>query len=216
MSGVAFKDCKKEDIQSEKKGVLVYLAGDSYWVGDQIENKLARHLANDFGMNFFSQNEFLENDPSTPMELGKVSSVDERLEQLINKLDGFSTPVVLIGRSSGARVASLCAVNSKKVAAVIGLAYPFKHPNKPVEIERYKHLESTTVPTLIVQGVRDEYGGLVAIQNNRFSSFVDFFYINALHSTNLNEKTLNLVRMRIKRFILQAMDSKSRKSLEMY
>ena len=194
------------------KAVLIYQAGDSYAVGDGMEKNLAKFLAANMGMEFLSQNDFLQTTASSPVELGKVFSVQQRIETLLKKINSLSAPVVLIGRSSGARVATVCATKSSQVAAVIGLAYPFKHPNKPIEEKRYIHLESISVPTLIIQGVRDEYGGIVANQKYRFSNPVEFFYLNAAHSMHLPEKPLNLVRMRAKRFIMQALAERTRMS----
>ena len=99
------------------------------------------------GMDFVSQKDFLQTTDSSPIELGKVFSVQQRIETLLKKINSLSAPVVLIGRSSGARVVSACAANTNQVVAVICLAYPFKHPNKPIEENRYIHLDSITVPT---------------------------------------------------------------------
>ena len=198
-------DLELEQSKFRDKGVLIYQAGDSYPAGDDMEIKLAKFLADDLGMGFLSQNDILKKDGMAPVELGKVFTVQQRIETLTPKINSLPAPIVLIGRSSGARVASVCAANSSQVKAVIGLAYPFKHPDKPVEEDRYIHLESTAVPTLIVQGVRDEYGGIVANQKYRFSNSVDFFYLDADHGMHLVEKSLNLVRMRAKRFIVQAL-----------
>ena len=196
---------KLADLKSRNKGFLIYQAGDSYPAHDDMEVKLAKFIADGIGMDFLSHDDVLKPDATSTIELGNVSSVKQRTEILLKKINSLSGPVVLIGRSSGARVLTVCASINNQIAAVIGLAYPFKHPNKPIEEERYIHLESSSVPTLIVQGVRDEYGGIVANQKYRFSNSVEFFYLNASHSMHLPEKSLNLVRMRAKRFILQAL-----------
>lgn len=203
---IVYSNDQKHHIKS--KGALIYQAGDSYAVGDAMEKNLAKFLADSIGMDFLSQNDCLRIKASTRIELGKVFSVQQRIETLLEKINMLSAPVVLIGRSSGARVASICAANTSQVAAVIGLAYPFKHPAEPIQQDRYAHLEKISVPTLIIQGVRDEYGGLVANQKYRFSSFVNFFYLNASHGMNLSDRLLNIVRMRSKRFILQVLTVK--------
>jgi predicted alpha/beta-hydrolase family hydrolase len=47
-----------------------------------------------------------------------------------------------------------------KFNQLICLGYPFKHPDRPVERERFQHLSSLNTPCLIIQGTRDEYGNL--------------------------------------------------------
>ncbi len=66
-------------------------------------------------------------------------------------------PVILMGRSSGARVASFCA-SSCRADAVVCLGYPFRHPDKDQEPDRYQHLATIAIPTLILQGRSDPYG----------------------------------------------------------
>ncbi|HEY3735962.1 MAG TPA: alpha/beta family hydrolase [Jatrophihabitans sp.] len=65
-------------------------------------------------------------------------------------------PLVLGGRSNGARVACRTAKNLGAVA-VVALAYPLHPPGKP-EKSRLGELESTDLPTLVVQGNKDAFG----------------------------------------------------------
>jgi predicted alpha/beta-hydrolase family hydrolase len=65
------------------------------------------------------------------------------------------------GKSLGGRVASLAAqslFNAGRIAGLVCLGYPFHPPDKPEQL-RTRHLETLTCPTLIVQGVRDPFGG---------------------------------------------------------
>lgn len=64
-------------------------------------------------------------------------------------------PVVVGGRSSGARVACRTAV-AAGAAAVLGLAFPLRPPGRPVS--RIDELLGVPVPTLVVQGTRDPFG----------------------------------------------------------
>jgi predicted alpha/beta-hydrolase family hydrolase len=67
--------------------------------------------------------------------------------------------VVVGGRSRGARVACRTAEAAGAVA-VLCLAFPLEPPRragKPVQ-SRLPELEAVTVPTLVVQGVRDPFG----------------------------------------------------------
>lgn len=66
-------------------------------------------------------------------------------------------PVVLFGRSSGARHLTLYAAHHP-VAAVVCLGYPFRHPQRDIEPDRFDHLATITTPTLILQGDADAYG----------------------------------------------------------
>ena len=68
-------------------------------------------------------------------------------------------PLVVGGRSMGARVACRTAEETGAVA-VLCLAFPLEPPRragKPPQ-SRLPELEAVTVPTLVVQGVRDPFG----------------------------------------------------------
>jgi uncharacterized protein len=65
-------------------------------------------------------------------------------------------PLVVAGRSSGARVACRTA-DVVGADAVVALAFPLHPPGKP-EKSRADELLSVTMPTLVVQGDRDAFG----------------------------------------------------------
>jgi predicted alpha/beta-hydrolase family hydrolase len=65
-------------------------------------------------------------------------------------------PLVVGGRSAGARVACRTAAETNAVA-VLCLAFPVHPPGKP-EKSRLDELDGVTVPTLVVQGERDPFG----------------------------------------------------------
>jgi hypothetical protein len=65
-------------------------------------------------------------------------------------------PLVVGGRSSGARVACRTAAATGAVG-VLCLAFPLHPPGRP-ERSRLPELDAVTVPTLVVQGVRDPFG----------------------------------------------------------
>ncbi|MCL2780463.1 MAG: alpha/beta hydrolase [Actinomycetia bacterium] len=73
-------------------------------------------------------------------------------------LPGGSTPcpLVLAGRSSGARVACRTAV-AAGARAVIALAFPLHPPGRP-ERHRLGELDECGAPVLVVQGARDAFG----------------------------------------------------------
>lgn len=65
-------------------------------------------------------------------------------------------PIIVGGRSAGARVACRTALSTGAVA-VLALAFPLHPPGKP-EKSRAGELTSTGLPTLIVQGAADPFG----------------------------------------------------------
>lgn len=67
-----------------------------------------------------------------------------------------STPVIIGGRSAGAR--SACRIGSQVGAvAVLALSFPLHPPGKP-EKSRLEELLGAGLPTLVVQGERDPFG----------------------------------------------------------
>ena len=65
-------------------------------------------------------------------------------------------PLIVGGRSSGARVACRTA-EAAEAAAVLCLAFPLHPPGRP-ERSRHEELDAVAVPTLVVQGERDPFG----------------------------------------------------------
>jgi predicted alpha/beta-hydrolase family hydrolase len=65
-------------------------------------------------------------------------------------------PLVVAGRSSGARVACRTASRTPAVG-VVALAFPVHPPGRP-DVSRLSELDGTGVPTLVVQGDRDAFG----------------------------------------------------------
>src|SRR5580698_10526969 len=139
---------------------IFYLGGDSYPADRGLEDALRPLLTADQGL--FVSHEDLR-------EAGKAGhgwSFDARLAVLKNVVpppapDG---DVILIGRSSGARIMALFA-SMHPVTAMICVAYPFKNPKRVLEPERFAHLATLTTPTLIVQGSHDPYGGSEVTEN---------------------------------------------------
>jgi predicted alpha/beta-hydrolase family hydrolase len=68
----------------------------------------------------------------------------------------FELPLVVGGRSLGARVACRTAAETG-AAAVLCLAFPLHPPGRPAK-SRLAELEAVTVPVLVVQGERDPFG----------------------------------------------------------
>jgi predicted alpha/beta-hydrolase family hydrolase len=76
--------------------------------------------------------------------------------------DGVLTgPLVLGGRSAGARVACRSAAE-QRAAGVLALAFPLHPPGRP-DKSRADELHLVRVPLLILQGERDPFGGPAAV-----------------------------------------------------
>lgn len=81
--------------------------------------------------------------------------LDECLRDVVNALRP-RTPLVLGGRSAGARAAARSA-RSLGATGVLALSFPLHPPGRP-ERSRIDELESAGLPTLVVQGERDPFG----------------------------------------------------------
>jgi predicted alpha/beta-hydrolase family hydrolase len=89
--------------------------------------------------------------PASSLDAAWVAVVD-RLQH--EELAGL--PLVVGGRSSGARVACRTAAATGAVG-VLCLAFPL-HPPGRAGVSRLDELDAVTVPTLVVQGERDPFG----------------------------------------------------------
>jgi predicted alpha/beta-hydrolase family hydrolase len=95
---------------------------------------------------------------------GKRSSprperLDEAWTVVVEELRGSDLgagPLIVGGRSAGARVACRTAADSG-AAAVLCLAFPEHPPGKP-EKSRQAELDAVDLPTLVVQGESDPFG----------------------------------------------------------
>lgn len=86
---------------------------------------------------------------------GAPSTLDEALVSAASQLR-TRTPLVLGGRSAGARSAARCA-HTLGASGVLTLAFPLHPPGKP-ERSRVDELRGIGVPTLVIQGERDPFG----------------------------------------------------------
>lgn len=67
------------------------------------------------------------------------------------------TPLVIGGRSAGARVACRLA-RAMGAVGVLALAFPLHPPGRP-DASRLDELEAAGLPTFVIQGERDPFGG---------------------------------------------------------
>ena len=119
----------------------------------------------------------------TWIDMPLAPDIDSRLAQLeaLVPQGEAAQRVMLLGRSAGARVVSTFAARHE-VGAVVCLSYPFRMPNRRLEPERFIHLAEIAVPTLIVQGCRDEYGGLDVTEHYALSASVRLRFIDGDHA----------------------------------
>jgi len=82
--------------------------------------------------------------------------LDAAWVSVIAQLPLEGLPLLVGGRSSGARVACRTAAEAG-AAAVLCLAFPLHPPGRP-EKSRLDELDAVEVPTLVVQGERDPFG----------------------------------------------------------
>jgi predicted alpha/beta-hydrolase family hydrolase len=85
--------------------------------------------------------------------------LDEAWTAVVEHLRGGELrglPVIVGGRSAGARVACRTAADCSAVA-VLCLAFPLHPPGRP-EKTRQAELDAMELPTLVVQGERDPFG----------------------------------------------------------
>jgi uncharacterized protein len=85
-----------------------------------------------------------------------VAQLDAAWISVISQLPLEGLPLLVGGRSAGARVACRTATEVG-AAAVLCLAFPLHPPGRP-EKSRLDELEAVEVPTLVVQGERDPFG----------------------------------------------------------
>lgn len=83
------------------------------------------------------------------------ATLDEALVAAADRLR-VRTPLVVGGRSAGARSAARCARQMGAVGC-LALAFPLHPPGRP-EKSRLDELEGARVPTLVIQGERDPMG----------------------------------------------------------
>ena len=93
--------------------------------------------------------------PARQLDVAWVAVVDELRGTTLEGL-----PLVVGGRSSGARVACRTSAATDAVG-VLCLAFPLRPPRRKQGAEppsRLDELDAVTVPVLVVQGVRDPFG----------------------------------------------------------
>ena len=97
---------------------------------------------------------------------GPPATLDRAWVAVLAALD-IGGPLVVGGRSAGARVACRTAVEVGAIGC-LALAFPLHPPGRP-EKSRLDELDGAGVPTLVLQGERDAFGGPDAFPRTRGS-----------------------------------------------
>jgi predicted alpha/beta-hydrolase family hydrolase len=90
-----------------------------------------------------------------------------------------AAPLIIGGKSMGGRVASMVAdelLGEGRIAGLLCLGYPFHPPGKPAQL-RTKHLETLRTPTLICQGMRDEFGTRDEVPGYKLSDMIEILWL---------------------------------------
>lgn len=165
---------------------FVFLGGNSYPADAGIEARLRSGLVLERDC-FIGQQALLDRYAEGQFLLG----LQARQAMLRQALAECATParrIVLIGRSSGARVASLLAAapgGLNRVGALVLLAYPFRPPGTPPDPSRYAHLAALRVPTLLLQGRADPYGGAEVAERHALSPTIQLHLLPADHALEM-------------------------------
>ncbi len=175
---------------------VCFLAGDSYPGDRYVEEELRRRLGAHFPT-WVGQAELwggIADGPGMP-------DLDARVEGLRKRLaPQAGSDLILFGRSSGARVAVTYAARHG-ATAVVCLGFPFRRPQCVIEPERFQHLATLTVPTLIIQGTKDSYGGAEITENYAFSAAVRLHFVCHGHDLRMHAGEWDRVAMAIRAFL---------------
>ena len=113
---------------------------------------------------------------------GKIDQKAKVLEQAIRNRP--AQEIFLIGRSAGARAMTLAAQRCK-VTAIVCVFYPFRQPQRQLEPKRFAHLRTLDTPTLLLQGIDDEYGGAEITENYQLSESIRLKLVAGHHRTKI-------------------------------
>lgn len=131
-----------------------------------------------------------------------TESLEFRKKQFQEFIDSLPSDknITVLSRSVSGRISSLLA-DAPAIKRLICMAYPFKNPERPIEPERYLHLEHIKKPFLIIQGTRDQYGGTDIQQKYKFSPQVSLSFIDTDHDFDLSAEQWKEVIAQIHDFI---------------
>lgn len=116
-----------------------------------------------------------------------TSSLDQRVMYCRALLDLLAGPEIFIwGRSAGGLLASHV-VDGTIVRKLVVMGYPFRRPGAADEPFRYTHLAGLQTPCLILQGMRDPYGGADIVSQYRIAPSTRIDLVDTDHNFQLSE-----------------------------
>ncbi|MEE4244594.1 MAG: alpha/beta family hydrolase [Kangiellaceae bacterium] len=116
-------------------------------------------------LNFDYMQLMLESGKRRPPE--RINKLTEQFHQMITELQQRTSDSIWIGgKSMGGRIATMLH-DTCEITGIIVCGYPFHPIGKPDKL-RIEHLSEIELPTLIVQGERDEFGNLTEVSNYKF------------------------------------------------
>lgn len=121
------------------------------------------------------------------------------LAEVIRSL-GRERELFLFTRSAGGRLASLVA-DECGVQRMACLSYPFEHPAEGPDPARYAHLPNLRTPFLIIQGTRDDYGGIGIADKYSLSPHTRLEWAEADHDFRIPETEWPPLLDRVHRFL---------------
>jgi dienelactone hydrolase len=176
-----------------------FMSGDSYPRDSHVESLLFQGLHPFLADGLVRQADMLPPGGTSP-----DSAIDARLARLERATAGIDGKLVLFGRSSGARAATLFAPRPGLVA-VVCLGYPFRAPGQPEEPARTAHLADLSTPTLIIQGSDDAYGAAEwAALACAMSSLVQLHVVACGHEFHLDVPQWAALSRRVLLFLAEA------------
>jgi hypothetical protein len=161
---------------------IFFAGGDSY-PADRPAESLLRQALEGPDSAFLTHDETFNKATGTAGP-GRIDVKGRVLEQAIRDRPGQE--IYLIGRSAGARTVTLAAQHCH-VTAIVCMFYPFRQPQRQLEPKRFAHLRTVTTPTLLLQGVDDEYGGAEITENYQLSDSICVKLVAGHHCTKLAE-----------------------------
>lgn len=108
--------------------------------------------------------------------------------------------LILVGRSHGARVASLVA-DEIGASALVCFSYPFRNPQEAEGASRTAHLAGLRTPCLIFQGDRDEYGAREVTARYSLSPSIELELVPAGHNFAISDMQWRQIFDRMLRFL---------------
>lgn len=177
----------------------IFLAGDSYPLDRGLEEQITEFLATKLGIYTHTQSTMTTACGQSDQN-GFEPSVRHQMLSLL--IASNKKPVVLLGRSSGARIITQYAANNPyNVSSCICFAYPFEAPESPPEDWRTKHLKTLKTPTLIIQGNRDRYGHKDLQQRFEMSPYTKIIEVDGDHESEYNAEDWKRICCEIEKLI---------------